>query len=932
MAEDMTALVRRRATIKSQLTRIYNYVISLSVDLVDVSECQVRTQKVKDLWIEFDVIQSKIEDIDTSEAQLVERSNFESVTVEQGRQQAEASRVESIQQGKVRLPALDLPKFDGTYSQWSLFRDTFQALIEKNTTLENVQKFYYLKSCLQGNAVQVLQSLEMTADNYTIAWDLLKSRFENKRLLIHHHIQALFDTSPLAKESSVQLRKLIDDIQKHLRALKTLGEPVESWDSLIIHMTASRLDHPTRRKWESSLQDENLPTLKDLIQFLSKQCAVLEALQPAKLLNKNTASIPSAKKGESASAHVSQNAKGCIICQSQHAIYNCPTFKSLSIDDRLKEVKRNNQLCFNCLRADHIVNRCIAGGCKQCGRKHNTLLHINDGKPRAGNVHKKEQSETIDTQVSSKSNSAETAATNSLITYSAVSAQVKQNYHVLLATAPVIMYDKYGKSHRCRAFLDAGSQMNIISESLSQRLHLAKQKGNTVLSGIGCSQASTLGSTRAFIHSTVNEFKVELSFIIMNCITEPMPSIKIDKDALKIPENVQVADTFFDKPREVDILLGSRIFWDLLCIGQIKLGRNLPILQKTKLGWIIGGNAPISHSKEESSRIILKATVQDPKIEQQLKRFWELEECVPTTYFTPEEIQCEKEFEDTYQRDSTGKFIVKLLFQEDPTQLEESREAAVKRLHAVYKRLDSNPELKEQYSACLREYLTLGHMTKSNEEIDRTSHYCYYLPHHAIIKEDSSTTTLRIVFDASCKTSSGKSLNDILRVGPTIQQELFAILIRFRQHPYVLTGDIEKMFRQIYVHEEHRDLQRILWKEDSNAPIEEFTLNTVTFGLASSPFLAVRCLHQLAHDYQEIAPEISQIILRDFYMDDLITGASSVVELQHIQSKIKEILKTGGFSMRKWRSNVSEIVETDSRDKIGEQQALGEEIKTLGLY
>ncbi|XP_018402256.1 PREDICTED: uncharacterized protein LOC108779355 [Cyphomyrmex costatus] len=232
--------------------------------------------------------------------------------------------------------------------------------------------------------------------------------------------------------------------------------------------------------------------------------------------------------------------------------------------------------------------------------------------------------------------------------------------------------------------------MNIISESLSQRLHLAKQKGNTVLSGIGCSQASTLGSTRAFIHSTVNEFKVELSFIIMNCITEPMPSIKIDKDALKIPENVQVADTFFDKPREVDILLG--------------------------------GNAPISHSKEESSRIVLKATVQEPKIEQQLKRFWELEECVPTTYFTPEEIQCEKEFEDTYQRDSTGKFIVKLLFQEDPTQLEESREAAVKRLHAVYKRLDSNPELKEQYSACLREYLTLGHMTKSNEEIDRTSH------------------------------------------------------------------------------------------------------------------------------------------------------------------------------------------------------------------
>ena len=93
----------------------------------------------------------------------------------------------------------------------------------------------------------------------------------------------------------------------------------------------------------------------------------------------------------------------------------------------------------------------------------------------------------------------------------------------------------------------------------------------------------------------------------------------------------------------------------------------------------------------------------------------------------------------------------------------------------------------------------------------------YYLPHHAVFKHSSSTTKLRVVFDRSAKTTNGLSLNDILLVGPNVQQDRFSILLRFRVHNYVLIADIEKVYRQILVSDDDCHYQRILWR---NSPLE----------------------------------------------------------------------------------------------------------------
>jgi len=99
------------------------------------------------------------------------------------------------------------------------------------------------------------------------------------------------------------------------------------------------------------------------------------------------------------------------------------------------------------------------------------------------------------------------------------------------------------------------------------------------------------------------------------------------------------------------------------------------------------------------------------------------------------------------------------------------------------------------------------------DDSDADSKTSYYLPHHAVFKETSSTTKLRVVFDASCKSTSGLSLNDTLLIGPTIQDDLFSTLARFRTFQYAMTADITKMYRQVFIDESQRSLQRIFWRE-----------------------------------------------------------------------------------------------------------------------
>ena len=146
-----------------------------------------------------------------------------------------------------------------------------------------------------------------------------------------------------------------------------------------------------------------------------------------------------------------------------------------------------------------------------------------------------------------------------------------------------------------------------------------------------------------------------------------------------------------------------------------------------------------------------------------------------------------------------------------------------------------------------------------------------------VAKETSSTTKLRIVFDGSAASSTGHSLNDVLLPDPSIHPLLPIILHRFRMFPVALTGEVGKMFREVGLREEDRDLHRFLHR-GASGEIEDFRMARVTFGITTSPYLASQVLHQNAEDHKSDHPLAAAVIKTSFYVDDVLTGADSIEE------------------------------------------------------
>ena len=199
------------------------------------------------------------------------------------------------------------------------------------------------------------------------------------------------------------------------------------------------------------------------------------------------------------------------------------------------------------------------------------------------------------------------------------------------------------------------------------------------------------------------------------------------------------------------------------------------------------------------------------------------------------------------------------------------------------------------------------------------------------MKESSSTTKLRVVFDGSQKTDTVLALNDVQFPGPSLQANIFAILLKFRKHRYIVTADIEKMFRQILIDSSDRKYQRIFWREQQSEELKLYELNTVTYGTASAPFLAVRCLQLLAEENTLCYPIEAQIIKQDIYVDDLITGRDNIDELNVICDNIYKIFKNAGFNLRKWNSNSTLMGTKNIQFETSSLEINDKEFKTLGI-
>jgi hypothetical protein len=309
--------------------------------------------------------------------------------------------------------------------------------------------------------------------------------------------------------------------------------------------------------------------------------------------------------------------------------------------------------------------------------------------------------------------------------------------------------------------------------------------------------------------------------------------------------------------------------------------------------------------------LTVDTTLEDTAIEEQLKRFWELE----SLGVKPMEESIHSKFvqEINYKN---GRYEVNLPWRGGHLNLPENYEICVRRLHGLHRRLIQDPDLLRAYDDVIREQLKSGIVERVHEKGDVPTQV-HYLPHHPVVKKDKTTTKVRVVYDASCA-ETGLSLNQCLHVGPSFGQSILDILVQFRMHKVALVGDIEKAFLMVGVSERDRDVLRFLWFEDpflSPPRIIKYRFTRVVFGVSASPFLLNATIRHHVMKYEETDPEFVSRFLHGIYVDDLTSGGEDEDDCYHFYVKSKMRLLEAGFNLRKFASNSSIL-----RDKIAENE------------
>ncbi|KAK9886755.1 hypothetical protein WA026_018407 [Henosepilachna vigintioctopunctata] len=802
----------------------------------------------------------------------------------------------------VKLPKINLLTFDGDIKKFPSFISNFNSLIHENGNLSNVEKFNYLTSVLRGPPSNILKNLPIIDDNYPIAYNSLVSRYENKRLLANAYWKEINHFRPITNDRS--LRNLLDCFHENLSALKMLTLPVDNWDFILMQMLMERLDYDTLKVFEREYASSEIPTYKELRDILLKHCTVVESV----LLNSKTKdkTIYNSKPNmfihkASFLTNTANKSKNkiycCIFCKSDHIIFNCPAFISKDPHKRY-EIIKNLNACINCLADSHSVINCKSDKrCRTCKKSHHTLLHF---------VSKQQiiepRTEVVESLPSNSSNEVKSFS-------GSISKNNSPFAQVLLSTLKLKIQDSFGKFHIVRAILDSGSQVSFISKTLAKSLNLKPFNASIIVQGLDHMRTSANTAVQCQVHSIHNaDTVIPIEAIIIDKICDSVPRITLSEDTKKLFDQLLLADPEYFKSGSVDLLLGADVFPYILQNGKIGSSPGEPVAINTILGWILMGKTNIHRPHSIKTFLMISAEKEISDINDYLRKFWEIEEVPSVICQSPENKFCETYYKESTFRNSSGRYSVSLPFKVNCPDFGDSRYLALKRFHSLESKLRKNPDLYSKYVSAIRDYLKNDHLESIHDSKLHSTNNTFYLPHSYVLRKESPSTPVRIVFDGSSCYPNKISLNDALFTGPKLQSNLISILLHFRIYRFVFCADIRQMYRMIEINSDHRDYLRILWRFSPHEKLQEYRLKTLPFGLNCSPYLAIRTLQQLSNDHPELCMA-RELIFNNTYVDDISGGDDS---MEGALSKIDEIItlcRKGGFELRKWLSNDKRLLE-----------------------
>lgn len=846
-----------------------------------------------------------------------------------------------------RLPSIELMSFDGDIRNWPLFYASFKSTVHDNGSLTDADRLYYLIGKLSPKAQSVFAGVTPSAENYPVIFQSLIDRYQDTRVLASTYFDQALNLTLSGSASVSNFQLFIDNFVTAVNSLKNLKLNDLS-DFMLLQVALKKFDLETIRAFEMTERNHKIPTLDSFISFIQDQCRIYRNTQPSssssfnnnnskqrsnKSRNSNN-SVPNPQSYVACSELNNNNSHKCMCNNIVHDHYfKCPAFNNLNPTARFKCVKEN-KACVNCLSIKHKTSDCSSKTkCRSCNQRHHTLLHFDKKSSLSdesgnldldSNAHDSTPVQPAHAKIASPSASQSgVSLCTTSIAYACgqrrsrachVQRDAKQqcmaSTTVLLATAQVIVYDVNNRPHIIRCLLDSASQSNFITSDCFKRLGLWNNFKNTnlVVKGIGGSEKSCKGSVDIKIHSRFNkDINFNISSLIVERITDTLPNAQVDVSSLTHLNMLPLADSDFAQPGNIDVLIGASVLPHLFLPNVVhsKQQHNLPPAIETVFGYVIMGTVPTSHTSHYTTSCC--AVLQENNIDSLIKRFWELEEISAPPSLSRKDLECEEHFRTTTVRDDSGRYVVALPFCGDPYSLGDSHAAALRCFYCLERKLDASLKLRGAYNDVMRDYISKGFLSPvvNNEDNSLPS---YYIPHHGVVREDKTSTKLRVVLDASCKTTSGQSINDILHAGPNLQGDLFNILIKFRLFQVALSADCRQMFLNIGVRESDRRFQRIFYRFDNSEPLSVYQFNRVCFGLKSSPYHALRVVRQLIADEGDNFPAAAAVATSALYMDDIACSVTSAPQAISLCEELIQLFKRGQFDLVKWTSNCKEVL------------------------
>ncbi|XP_070548332.1 uncharacterized protein [Ptychodera flava] len=498
----------------------------------------------------------------------------------------------------------------------------------------------------------------------------------------------------------------------------------------------------------------------------------------------------------------------------------------------------------------------------------------------------------------------------------------------LLPVVSVNIVSNHGRQQPANVLLDSGAQISLIRTSLAESLQLRGKTVSTTITKVGGEEEELCTKIYVVPVRPVNKKQM---FTVK---AVGIPSISDDISEVSVIEmSKQLNIKPYDIHRgsgSVDLLIG--IDHAKMHAGEtIEVG-NL-IARHSPLGWVVFGASTEEQSQNcQVLHIKFSAPVD-------LTDFWTTE----TMGVTAKSCTCKPDDLSPAEADEAriidesctkvgNQWLIPYPWRKDPSLLPDNRVQAEKKLYATERRLMRNPDHAEAYSSQIKEMVEMQFARKiSDEESESYRDPVHYIAHHEVLKPEKKSTPLRIVFNSSAM-FQGHCLNDYWMKGPDLLNNLFGVMLRFRENETAVIGDISKMYHRILIPERDQHVHRFLWRDlDVSKKPEVYVKTVLTFGDKPAPAMAQTALKRTAEEGEKLYPEAARTLKENTYMDDICDSVHTVNQAQKLTKQVDTVLAEGGFKVKGWVSNKSLNEETPDSDRVERKLLPNEaEEKVLG--